>query len=92
MGLFPLLGGKGGNSASPHAGARILPFPESAEVDDVPVVLPVLVEAVERDASDVTDSREFLRCSDGSADGLRGRAGVIGAFREGSGGGTLAGF
>lgn len=60
MGLFPLLGGKGGNSASPQAGARILLFPESAEVDDVPIVLPVLVEAVEIDASDATDSREFL--------------------------------
>lgn len=52
------------------------------ELDDVPVVLPALVD-VERDASDATDSREFLR---ESSDGLRGgRAGA----RAGKGGGTL---
>ena len=57
----------------------------------LPVVRPVVDENAEADVlAEAVDSSESLRCSDGSADGLRGRAG--GVFLDGSGGGALACF
>ena len=74
-GDFPLLGGRGGSSASPHAGARSRFTPVSPDdVDRVPEPFPVLVDDVECDVPDVVDSRDSL-CSS-CTDGLRGgRAG-----------------
>lgn len=71
-----LLGGRGGNCVSPHAGARTVRGPDSKvdEVLDVPVE-PI----VEIDKPDVVDSRESRR-----DDGRRG--GSAGDFRAGSGG------
>lgn len=91
IGLFSLLGGRGGNSASLYAGARTLLL-LLLDTDDapVPVVLPVLVETVESEFSDAVDSSESLRCNDGLSDNLRGKA--AGVFLDGNGGGTLAGL
>lgn len=84
-----LLGGRGGSSASPHAGARTPRIePESIEVAEVPGVLPALVE-VEREASEATDSNEVFReISEGLRGGSAG-ADCVEHFREGKGGGTL---
>lgn len=80
------LGGSGGSSASPQAGARTPRTEESIEVADV--VLPALVE-VEREASDATDSSEtFREISEGLRGGNAG-ADCVEPFREGKGGGTF---
>lgn len=85
-------GGNAGSSASPHAGALILPLP--LELTDVVEAPRTLVAAVECEASDVTDSTEGLRgVSVGLRGGSAGRAGVGGGWRSdlraGKGGGAF---
>lgn len=88
------LGGNGGSSASPQAGALILPLP--LELTNVVEAPRTLVAAVECDASDVTDSTDGLRgvsvgLRGGNAGRASGRAGVGGGWRSdlrvGKGGG-----
>lgn len=89
-------GGNAGRSASPHAGALILPVP--LELTDVVEAPRTLVAEVECDASDVTDSTDRLRgvsvgLRGGSAGRASGRAGVGGGWRSdlrvGKGGGAF---
>lgn len=93
---FGRFGGNAGSSASPHAGALILPL--LLELTDVEEAPRTLVAAVECEASDVTDSAEGLRgvsvgLRGGSAGRPSGRAGVGGGWRSdlrvGKGGGAF---
>lgn len=82
------LEGKGGKSASPHAGGRERPGPASNEVADVVVVLPALV-VVDLDMSDAMDSKEpFREGCVGLRGGNAGRCWSEG-LRAGKGGGVL---
>jgi hypothetical protein len=98
--VFSRLGGSGGNEDSPHAGAltRLPPAAELTEVDDV---LSPTVDAVDKDVSDVIDSKDGLRGwsvgrRTGSAGREAGREGVGGGsfpdLRVGKGGGGFLGF
>lgn len=89
-------GGNAGSSASPHAGALILPL--LLELTDVVEAPRTLVAAVECDASVAKDSTEGLRgvsvgLRGGSAGRASGRAGVGGGWRSdlrvGRGGGAF---
>lgn len=84
-----LRGGRGGNSVSPHAGARSGCVPVSTDVARVSAVFAVPeVDDVENEVLDVVDSEDGLLCSPTEGDrGGKGGRGWLGVLRAGSGGG-----
>lgn len=82
-------GGRGGNSVSPHAGARSGYVPVSTDVARVSAVLAVPeVDDVENEVLDVVDSEDGLLCGPaGGRRGGKGGPGWLGVLRAGSGGG-----
>lgn len=86
-----LLGGSGGSSVSPHAGARItFLVPTEPDVPDVDVVV------VMPDAEDAMDSNDAFRsgCGRDCVEGWRGGSAGAGCvdFRRGNGGGCFCAF